>query len=147
VLGVDIGGLNQVPRAKSSTHVPVVINVSEVRSVLATLDAVPYLVASLLYGAGLRLQECLELRVKDLNFDRRGITVRRGKGQKNRRVSCPTRFANVFRRTWRRCAGRTNGTWLRVSGVLFCPTHSSASSERPEGVMMAVRVSGGTHLP
>lgn len=49
----------------------------------------PYLVVSLLYGAGLRLQECLELRVKDVDFDRREIVVRRGKGQKDRRVMLP----------------------------------------------------------
>jgi integrase len=49
----------------------------------------PWLVASLLYGAGLRLRECLGLRVKDLDFDRREITVRRGKGQKDRRVMLP----------------------------------------------------------
>jgi integron integrase len=89
VLSVEIGDLRQVPRAKASTHVPVVLSVTEVRSVLAALDAVPYLVASLLYGAGLRLQECLELRVKDVDFDRREIMVRRSKGQKDRRVMLP----------------------------------------------------------
>ena len=51
---------------------------------LGKLGGVPRLVASLLYGAGLRLQECLELRVKDIDFDRREVTVRRGKGQKDR---------------------------------------------------------------
>jgi integron integrase len=60
-----------------------------VRRVLRELNGVPWLVASLLYGAGLRLQECLELRVKDLDFERREITVRRGKGQKDRRVMLP----------------------------------------------------------
>lgn len=68
-----------VPRAKSSTHVPIVLSVNDVRSVLNALDGVSYVVASLLYGAGLRLQECLDLRVKDIDFDRREIAVRRGK--------------------------------------------------------------------
>lgn len=62
---------------------------SEVRQVLDQLTGVPRIVATLLYGAGLRLQECLELRVKDLDFERREITVRRGKGQKDRRVMLP----------------------------------------------------------
>ena len=53
------------------------------------LTGVPRIVATPLYGAGLRLQECLELRVKDLDFERREITVRRGKGQKDRRVMLP----------------------------------------------------------
>jgi integrase len=69
--------------------VPVVLGVAEMRAVLAQLDGVPLLVASLLYGAGLRLQECLELRVKDIDFERRENTVRRGKGQKDRRVMLP----------------------------------------------------------
>jgi integrase len=89
VLGIELGDLAAVPRAKSSTHVPVVLSVAEVRAVLSQLEGVSGLIASLLYGAGLRLQECLELRVKDVDFDRREITVRRGKGQKDRRVMLP----------------------------------------------------------
>ena len=57
--------------------------------VLKELNGVSWLIASLLFGAGLRLQECLELRVKDVDFDRREIVVRRGKGQKDRRVMLP----------------------------------------------------------
>ena len=59
------------------------------RRVLEQLHGAPRIVATLLYGAGLRLQECLELRVKDVDFERREITVRRGKGQKDRRVMLP----------------------------------------------------------
>jgi len=91
VLRVDIGDVEMVPRARTSTHVPVVLSVSEVRAVRAQLDGVAWLVTSLLYGAGLRLLECLELRVKDIDFDRNEITVRRGKGQKDRRVMLPDR--------------------------------------------------------
>ena len=64
-------------------HVPVVLSIDEVRTVLAQLTNAPWIVVALLYGAGLRLQECLELRVKDLDFDRHQIVVRRGKGQKD----------------------------------------------------------------
>ena len=70
-------------------HVPVVLSTDEVRQVLRQLQGVSWLVASLLYGAGLRLQECLELRIKDLDFERREMTVRRDKGQKDRRVMLP----------------------------------------------------------
>ena len=76
-------------RARMPVNVPVVLSADEVRVVLKELAGVPRLVATLLYGAGLRLQECLELRVKDIDFDRREVVVRRGKGQKDRRVMLP----------------------------------------------------------
>ncbi len=81
VLQRNIGEIDHVPRAKTPHHVPVVLSVGDVRRVLEVMTGVPRLVASLLYGAGLRLLESLGLRVKDLDFERREITVRRGKGQ------------------------------------------------------------------
>lgn len=78
VLRVDVGVIDQVPRARMPVKVPVVLSSGEVRVVLQELAGVPRLVATLLYGAGLRLQECLELRVKDVDFDRREVVVRRG---------------------------------------------------------------------
>jgi integron integrase len=89
VLHQEIGAIDVVPRARTPSKVPVVLTVAEVRRVLDALTGVPQLVAMLLYGAGLRVQECLELRVKDLDFERHEITVRRGKGQKDRRVMLP----------------------------------------------------------
>ena len=89
VLQVDPGTIDHVPYAHSPMHVPVVLSVDEVRTVLAQLTDAPWIVVALLYGAGLRLQECLELRVKDLDFDRHEIVVRRGKGQKDRRTMLP----------------------------------------------------------
>ncbi len=81
--------IEHVPRARTPRRVPVVMSPEEVRKVLGCLTGVPRLVAVLLYGAGLRLQECLELRTKDIDFDRGEMTVRRGKGQKDRRVMLP----------------------------------------------------------
>jgi integron integrase len=89
VLRLEIGDVVIPPRARLPSRVPVVLTPSEVRAVIERLKDVPQLVVMLLYGAGLRLQECLELRVKDLDFERREITVRRGKGQKDRRVMLP----------------------------------------------------------
>ena len=89
VLRQEVGAVELLPRARMPAKVPVVLTVAEVRTVLDALSGVPRIVAMLLYGAGLRLQECLELRVKDLDFERREITVRRGKGQKDRRVMLP----------------------------------------------------------
>ena len=71
VLGRPLGDVGGALRARRTAHLPVVLSRDEVRRLLAALDGVPALAAGLLYGAGLRLQECLELRVKDLDFDRR----------------------------------------------------------------------------
>ena len=89
VLRHDLGVVEHAPRAKTPQRVPVVLSVDEIRSVLRKLSGMSWLVASLLYGAGLRLQEGLELRIKEIAFDRREVTVRRGKGQKDRRVMLP----------------------------------------------------------
>lgn len=89
VLRVDPGAVEHVPHAQGPTRVPVVLSVDEVRAVMEQLTGLPRMIAALLYGAGLRLQESLELRVKDLDFDRNQILVRRGKGQKDRRTLLP----------------------------------------------------------
>jgi len=93
VLRRPIGEVNVPSRARLPSRVPVVLTPTEVRALLDALSGVPKLVAMLLYGAGLRLQECLALRVKDLDFERREITVRRGEGQKDRRVMLPDALA------------------------------------------------------
>lgn len=97
VLHQDVGHIEHVPHAKVAVRIPVVLSTDEVRRVLKELSGVSWLVASLLYGAGLRLQECLELRVKDVDFDRREITIRRGKGQKDRRVMLPDAVTTPLR--------------------------------------------------
>ena len=89
VLDRDIEELGSVVRARRSVLVPVVLTRAEVAAVLRHLNGVPWLVAALLYGGGLRLSECLELRVKDLDFGARQVTVRAGKGRKDRVTPMP----------------------------------------------------------
>jgi integron integrase len=91
VLETDLGRIDGVPRARVSDHVPVVLSREEVRQILAQVSGTPWLIVSLLYGAGLRLLECLELRVKDLDFDGNQVIVRGGKGRKDRRTVLPAR--------------------------------------------------------
>jgi len=86
VLQVELPWLDGVVRAKRSQRVPVVLTENEVRGLLARLDGTKWLVASLLYGTGMRLLEGLRLRVKDVDFERKEITVRDGKGAKDRRT-------------------------------------------------------------
>ena len=80
VLGSRLPWLNEIVRASRPRHLPVVLSRDEVRAVLEQLSGAPQLIAFLLYGAGLRLLECLQLRIKDLQFDARQIVVRSGKG-------------------------------------------------------------------
>ncbi len=84
VIGREIGALGEVVRARKSHHLPVVMTREEVRSVLRELEGDAWLMASLLYGSGLRLSECLRLRVQDVDFERGEILVRDAKGNKDR---------------------------------------------------------------
>jgi integron integrase len=91
VLEADPGQIAGVVRAVRPKRLPVVLTRDEVRRVLAQLTGTYRLIASLLYGSGLRLLECLRLRVKDVDFARNEITVRQGKGDKDRRTMLPVR--------------------------------------------------------
>ncbi len=89
VIGRKVGDLGEVIRARRSRHVPIVMSVEEVKKVLAKLSGDKRLMASLMYGTGLRLMECLRLRVKDVDFARREIRVHDGKGAKSRITMLP----------------------------------------------------------
>lgn len=89
VLGQPLDWLDGLVRAKRPARVPTVLNAAEVQRLLAGLDGAKWLMASLLYGAGLRLRECLKLRVKNVDFDYRQIVVRDGKGGKDRVTMLP----------------------------------------------------------
>ena len=82
VLDREVGDLGDVIRAKHSRRLPVVLTREEARAVLDRLTGDKWLIASLLYGSGLRLMECLHLRVKDLEFSRGEVTVRDGQARR-----------------------------------------------------------------
>jgi len=90
VLGKEIGLLNGVVRAKRPHRLPIVLSREEVRAVLGCMKGCPQLMATLLYGAGLRLLECCSLRVKDVDFGRNQIAVRAGKGGRDRYTLLPS---------------------------------------------------------
>jgi integron integrase len=89
VLNIDLPWLTNVTRAIKPKRLPVVLSVAEVRAVLAQIDGHAWLVASLLYGSGLRVLEALRLRVKDLVFERGELIVRDAKGGKDRVTVLP----------------------------------------------------------
>lgn len=98
VLGVELPAIEGVLRAKRPARLPTVFTRDEARRVIQNLDGTPRLVASLLYGSGLRLTEALRLRVKDLDFQARVITVRDGKGFKDRTTLFPEDLVDCLRR-------------------------------------------------
>lgn len=89
VLGKPLDWLDGLVRSKRPARVPNVLTASEVQRLLSGLDGMKWLMASLLYGAGLRLRECLKLRVKDIDFEYRQIVVRDGKGGRDRVTMLP----------------------------------------------------------
>lgn len=97
VLKQDLPWLDEVTRAKKPERLPTVLSRDEVHRVLAQLDGQLALMAKLLYGTGMRLMECVRLRVKDLDFDYFQITVRDGKGAKDRMTMLPESLAGELR--------------------------------------------------
>ena len=89
VLEKKIGLIQGVVRANRPRRLPVVLTKEEVKNVLGCLSGIPWLMAMILYGAGLRLMECCRLRVKDIDFSRNQIVVRAGKGDKDRHTMLP----------------------------------------------------------
>ena len=94
VLGRELEGLDHAVRARAPRRLPVVLTRDEVAAVLAQLDEPYTLVAGLLYGGGLRLLECLRLRVKDVDIARRQVLVREGKGSRDRATLLPRAIAS-----------------------------------------------------
>jgi integron integrase len=90
VLGRELPWMEDIRRAKRPERLPLVLSRDEVGLILGAMNGVSGLMASLLYGSGLRLMECLRLRVQDVDFARHEILVRHGKGGKDRRTVLPT---------------------------------------------------------
>lgn len=115
--------LRNLVRARASTRVPVVLSRSEVGRVLGTLDGTPRLVCTLLYAyaAGLRLLECLRLRVKDLDFELGQITIRGGKGDKDRITMLPGAVRTPLREQLRRLRIQYDADRARGAGWVALP--------------------------
>ncbi len=96
VLGQELPWMDGIRRANKPERLPTVLTRDEVAMLLAQMSGVTWLMAGLLYGAGLRLMECVRLRVQDIDFARREITVRQGKGGKDRRTRLPAMVADAL---------------------------------------------------
>jgi integron integrase len=120
VLGIELPHVDGVVRAKKPWRLPVVLTRPEAQGVLARLEGTPAVVAGLLYGSGLRLLEALRLRVKDIDFDMGQLTVRQGKGDKDRVTVLPRQLDDSLRKQLRMAkllherdlAGGYGAVWL-----------------------------------
>ena len=96
VLGQRVPWMDTIVRAQRPVRLPVVLSRAEVSALLSRLRGPVWLMASLMYRAGLRLLECAELRVKDINFDRSELTIRDGKGGKDRVTMLPAAMKGLL---------------------------------------------------
>ena len=103
VLGQQLPWLDGLERAQSPARLPTVLSTAEVRRLLGAMRGTKWLMASLLYGAGLRLRECLKLQVKDIDFEYRQILVRNGKGAKDRVTVLPAALVEPLKAHLVRC--------------------------------------------
>ncbi|MBZ0151270.1 MAG: integron integrase, partial [Planctomycetes bacterium] len=123
VLGVELPRIDAIARPDVPQRLPVVLDRQEVQAVLCRLDGVPALVAGLLYGAGLRLLEAMHLRVKDVDFHRAAITVRRGKGDKDRQTLLPAPLRTTLLRHRDACQRQYEEDLQRGAGWVELPTN------------------------
>ena len=121
VLGTELPWIDGVVRAKRPQRVPTVLSREEVSRMLACMEGRPLLLASLLYGTGMRLMEGLRLRVKDVDFDRCEITVRDGKGSKDRHTMLPRSLVESMRRELERAATLHAADLAEGLGAVWLP--------------------------
>lgn len=136
VLGIEIGWIDDIVRAKQPQRLPEVLSIAETAAVLAATSGTSGLVLRLLYGSGLRLMECLQLRVKDLDIPGRQIIVRGGKGDKDRATVLPGSLAKPLeqlleqRRRWHHLDLSTGHASVDLPGAL-ARKYPRAGSEWP----------------
>jgi site-specific recombinase XerD len=141
VIDKELPWLNGVVAARVSQHLPVVLSVDEVNTVLGRMRGTSALVARLLYGSGLRILECLRLRVKDIDFANHQILVRDGKGAKDRVTMLPESLVEPLQRHLERVRelhARRSGRRLRFG--VPAPRAGSEVPERWQGLDVAVRL-------
>jgi len=121
VLRQEIGWLDRVERAKKPIRLPVVLSREEVRRLLGQMSGTPRLMAALLYGSGLRLMECIRLRVKDVDFAYARITVRDAKGGKDRVTMLPVELVDPLQRQLARVKAQHEQDLEDGYGSVFLP--------------------------
>ncbi|BAU49501.1 integrase [Sulfurifustis variabilis] len=121
VLDIELPWMNDIERAKKPARLPVVLTRAEVRALLARLEGTHWLMGSLIYGSGLRLMECLRLRVKDLDFGYQQLLIRDAKGQKDRVTVIPESLVEPLRTQLTRVQALHEQDLKEGSGRVYLP--------------------------
>ncbi len=119
--GLDLPWLQDIVRARRPRRLPVVLTEMEVQRLLAQLDGTMWLMASLLYGGGMRLMECVRLRVKDIDFEKQTLVIREGKGNKDRVTVLPSSLVTPLERQVARVRALHEGDLAAGHGEVFMP--------------------------
>ena len=121
VLETDPGWLDNLARAKRKIFLPTVLSIREVREILGHMTGTPKLMAELIYGTGMRVNECAQLRIKDIDFDRKTVVIRQGKGGKDRTTLLPERLISPLQMHLLKVTDRHNTDVLRGAGYVPLP--------------------------
>jgi len=121
VLEIELGWLDKLARVKRKQSLPTVLSVQEVREVLGQMTGTPKLMAELIYGTGMRVSECTQLRIKDIDFDLKIITVRHGKGGKDRTTLLPHRLVRPLQQHLLHVMGLHKDDCLKGAGFTPLP--------------------------
>ncbi|MDP1734455.1 MAG: integron integrase [Sulfuritalea sp.] len=121
VLGQPLGQMEHLKRVQRRIRVPVVLTQDEVKATLAQMQGTPRLMAELIYGAGLRIHECVSLRIKDIDLATRTVSVRNSKGSKDRTTVLPERLVSPLQQHLLRIAALHRDDLARGAGLAPMP--------------------------
>lgn len=121
VLGQPLGQMENLKRVQRRIRVPVVLTQTEVKATLAQMQGTPRLMAELIYGAGLRIHECVSLRIKDIDLASRVVSVRNSKGSKDRTTVLPERLVSPLQQHLLRIAALHRDDLARGAGLAPMP--------------------------
>jgi integron integrase len=121
VLAVELPWLDNVEQAKAPKRLPVVLNREEIQAILSRLNGTNWLIASLLYGTGMRIMECLRLRVQDVDMKRKEILIRDGKGFKDRVTMLPISLVQPLEVHLRKVRDVHQGDLEQGHGSVYMP--------------------------
>lgn len=133
VLAIELPWLDNVEQAKAPKRLPVVLNRDEIQAILLRLSGTPHLIASMLYGTGMRIMECLRLRVQYFDFKRRQILIRDDKGAKDRVTVLPASLTPALQAHLSKVRELHETDLAQGYGAVNCPMHWRVNIQMQSG--------------